>query len=190
MPTRSRAARALVEQHGEALADAVDRALRDGEPVAGPLGCAARDGRPAVRAAADREPTGARASAGDVYVRRHAKLMLDAIARDGRLPTSQPSQCRSGASAALTLVALGGEVVVDYALRLQREHPAHGLGGRLRQRRVRVRAVAARARRRRLRGGRRHALLRPPGAVRRDGRGANHAPPLGAADRDEEHVAT
>ena len=60
-------------------------------------------------------------------MRRHAALMKAAIARDGRLPTAQPDpvQVRSAGCAAsgLTLVALGGEVVVDYAFRLAREYP-------------------------------------------------------------------
>ena len=50
--------------------------------------------------------------------------MDDIRARDGTLPTSQkmPLQVwRFGTD--LTLVALGGEVVVDYALRLRRDHP-------------------------------------------------------------------
>ena len=79
-------------------------------------------------------------------MRRHAALMLESLARDGRLPAAQPEPMqvwRFGRD--LTLVALGGEVVVDYALRLARDYPAAALGGRLQQRRLRLRALAPRA---------------------------------------------
>ena len=60
----------------------------------------------------------------EVYLRRHAALMDAEIARRGRLPTAQraPVQVWTFGSG-LTFVALGGEVVVDYALRLAREYP-------------------------------------------------------------------
>jgi neutral ceramidase len=69
-------------------------------------------------------------------LQRHATVMKALIDRDGRLPAAQRdpvqvwrfgpptlaagSQASSGATG-FTLVALGGEVVVDYALRLARE---------------------------------------------------------------------
>ena len=60
----------------------------------------------------------------EVYVKRHAALMQAAMARDGQLPTAQPDPVQVWLFGSdLTLVALGGEVVVDYALRLRREHP-------------------------------------------------------------------
>ena len=71
---------------------------------------------------------GTRRRAEDQYVRRHAELMIEALDRDGRLPAVQaePVQVwRFGRD--LTLVALGGEVVVDYALRLKRDHPGERL---------------------------------------------------------------
>jgi hypothetical protein len=113
----------LVERHGMALADAVDAARRSLVPVSGPL-------RPAYGVvdlpfapAPERREWEVRLDDADVYVRRHARLMLDALDRDDRLPAVQaePVQVwRFGAS--LTLVALGGEVVVDYALRLKRDY--------------------------------------------------------------------
>lgn len=58
----------------------------------------------------------------DIYVRKHAEDMLQIIAQKGRLPSTYPYslevwQVGSG----LTLVALAGEVVVDYDLRLKKE---------------------------------------------------------------------
>ncbi len=60
----------------------------------------------------------------DKYVASHARRMLDRIEKEGKLPESYacPVQTiRFGDS--LTFIALGGEVVVDYALRLKRELP-------------------------------------------------------------------
>jgi hypothetical protein len=50
--------------------------------------------------------------------------MAGAVARDGHLPASQAAPVQVWTFGPdLTLVALGGEVVVDYALRLARELP-------------------------------------------------------------------
>jgi len=54
--------------------------------------------------------------------------MLDRLDRDGRLQDVQPDPVqlwRLGAG--LTLVAMGGEVVVDYALRLARDYAGQRL---------------------------------------------------------------
>ncbi len=74
----------------------------------------------------DREGWTARLKDSDIYVRRHARLMLETIDRDGRLPAAQPDPIQVWAfgqerGQGLTLIALGGEVVVDYAQRLKRE---------------------------------------------------------------------
>jgi hypothetical protein len=58
----------------------------------------------------------------NVFVRRHAARQLAILEKGEKLPTSYPCPVqvwRIGDG--LTLVALGGEVVVDYALRLKRE---------------------------------------------------------------------
>jgi neutral ceramidase len=114
----------LVQAHGTALADAVDRALTATGPV-----------RHAPRAAYDtvalpfagddvRERWQKALDVEDVYLRRHAALMAAAVARQGRLPASQADPIQVWTFGPdLTLVALGGEVVVDYALRLARELP-------------------------------------------------------------------
>ncbi len=114
----------LVQAHGTALADAVDRALPAATPVAGALRTSyGTVDLPFITGAA-REQWRSRLKINDVYLRRYAAVMDAIVARDGRLPASQPDpvqvwQFGSG----LTLVALGGEVVVDYALRLAREYP-------------------------------------------------------------------
>jgi hypothetical protein len=60
----------------------------------------------------------------DVYVRRHARLMLDTLADHGRLPAAQPAPVQVWRfGGAFALVAIGGEVVVDYAVRLKKDNP-------------------------------------------------------------------
>ncbi len=114
----------LVEAHGTALADAVDRAV----VAAGSIDPSMRTAYGTVdlpfAAGAARERWRSGLTIEDVYLQRHAAIMKAAIARDGRLPAVQrdPVQVwRLGPD--LTFVALGGEVVVDYALRLAREYP-------------------------------------------------------------------
>jgi neutral ceramidase len=114
----------LVERHGLALADAVDRALGSAAPVGGSLRLARGVVDLPFAPPPDRAELERRLADDDVYVRRHARLMLDVLADKGRLPTVQPVPVhvwRFGSS--FTLVAIGGEVVVDYALRLKRDHP-------------------------------------------------------------------
>jgi hypothetical protein len=116
-----------VNRYGAALADAVDEAPR-GEVVDGSLRAAYCVVDLPYAPAPDREGWRARLEDPDPYVRRHAKLMLDLLDRDGRLPLSQPDPVQVWRlGAALTLVAMGGEVVVDYALRLARDHPGERL---------------------------------------------------------------
>jgi neutral ceramidase len=118
----------LVQAHGAALADAVDRALPTATPVAPALRTAyGTVDLPFVDASA-RERWRQQLDIDQVYLRRHAALMEAAVQRDGHLPTTQrdPIQVwRLGSD--LTLIALGGEVVVDYALRLAREYPGRNL---------------------------------------------------------------
>jgi neutral ceramidase len=114
----------LVNQHGVALADAVDRVLPSLVPVNGDLRAAyATVDLPfAPLPAAD--TWGDKLQSADPFIRRHAAMMLEIIRRNGALPATQsePVQIwRFGRD--LTLVALGGEVVVDYALWLKRRYP-------------------------------------------------------------------
>jgi len=118
----------LVERHGGELADAVERTLPSLATVSGPLRAAYAVVDLPFAPPPGRAEWQARRQASDQYVRRHAELMLEALDRDGRLPAVQaePVQVwRFGRD--LTLVALGGEAVVDYALRLKRDHPSERL---------------------------------------------------------------
>src|SRR5262249_9382194 len=58
------------------------------------------------------------------FVSRHARRQIELLERDGKLPASYPGPVQVWQlGKQLTLVALGGEVVVDYALRIKREIP-------------------------------------------------------------------
>ena len=130
----------LVEAHGAALADAVERALQ----VVTPIGPALRTAYSTIdlpfAGNAARERWMSQLDVEEVYRKRYAALMKAVVARDGRLPRAQPDPIQvwhfgppgpsqnpgardRPAESGVTLVALGGEVVVDYALRLTREYP-------------------------------------------------------------------
>ncbi len=113
----------LAEQHGLALAAAVDEVLR--RPMAhveGRLAAVFDTVALPFAPPPSKEELEARLQEKDVARQRHARRMLDTLSRQGKLPTEYPypiQVARFGDS--LTLVALGGEVVVDYSIRLKRE---------------------------------------------------------------------
>jgi hypothetical protein len=115
----------LVERHGADLARAVDRALTDASPM--PASLTTRFGvvdLPFVQGP-DRAAWRERLTIDDVYLQRYARKMDALTAERGHLPAVQPDPVqvwRIGND--LALIALGGEVVVDYALRLRREYPS------------------------------------------------------------------
>ncbi len=119
---------ALVQAHGTALADAVDRALPAATSVAATLRTNyGTVDLPFVDGAA-REQWRAGLKIDDVYLRRYDAAMNAIRARDGRLPAAQPDPVQVWTfGSGLTFVGLGGEVVVDYALRLAREFPERRL---------------------------------------------------------------
>lgn len=113
----------LVEQHGRALADAVDRALALSRRIGGDTLRAAFT-NVTLEYAPPPAPEAWRTRLEDQnpYVRRHARLMLDAIARDGRVQAVEQAPLHVLRIGELTLIAMGGEVVVDYALAIKRAH--------------------------------------------------------------------
>ena len=123
---------AYVEQHGSELAAAVERILAgELKPVHPPIRTAHEvaqlDFAPHTREQFEKEAAGAGQPKPDKFRQRRANLMLAAY--DKGQPVRQlPFQVqalRFGAD--LTLLALSGEVVVDYALRAKREFPAENL---------------------------------------------------------------
>lgn len=123
----------LVQAHGAALADAVDRALTSAAPVAASLRTSYGTVDLPFAGSDARERWKQQLKVDPVYLQRYDALM----ARQGPLPTKQPEPVqvwRLGPALSehagdareskgnLTMVALGGEVVVDYALRLAGEY--------------------------------------------------------------------
>ena len=118
----------LAQHHGEELAQAVENILaRPLVSLGGPIRTAFQTTELpfARRTRADFE---AEAQDKDIYHQRRAKLMLAALDRGTISPSVKgyPVQAiRFGSG--LTILTLGGEVVVDYALRAKREYAATSL---------------------------------------------------------------
>jgi hypothetical protein len=116
-----------VERHGRELADAVNRALQGPlAPLRPPLRCAhqlvALEFAPHTREAFEEE-----ARSGNVFRQRRARLMLEAYDRGRPVRhLAYPVQALT-LGGDFTLLALGGEVVIDYARRAAREFPRPGL---------------------------------------------------------------
>ncbi len=113
----------LARQHGEELAQAVEKAAEGSlRPVAGPLKTAfkvfpVRFAGPPTRADYEQQ-----LKSDDIYVRKHAEDMLKMIDQEGHVPSSYPYSLevwQFGRS--LTMIGLAGEVTVDYDLRLKKE---------------------------------------------------------------------
>jgi hypothetical protein len=114
----------LVQAHGRELAGSVERVLGSASGVSAALRTAYRTVELPFVDGEARERWRKQLGIEPVYLNRHAAIMDQTIAREGRLPAGQraPVQVwRLGDS--LVLAALGGEVVVDYALRIARENP-------------------------------------------------------------------
>ena len=112
----------LAERHGRELADAVDRALAGASEIAGPLRTAFTTVSLDYAPAPDAEGWRRKLTDPNVYVQRHAQMMLDVIARDGRTVAAEPAPLHVLRLGPLSLAALSGEVVVDYALAIKRKH--------------------------------------------------------------------
>jgi len=72
----------------------------------------------------DMEKIRQQAASNDKYAKRHAEMVLGELARNGRVDSTYPywvQVVRFGDD--LTMIALAGEVVVDYSLRLKAELP-------------------------------------------------------------------
>jgi hypothetical protein len=112
-------------QHGLEIAGAVSQALTARQtPIGGRLRAAFDRVELPLAAAPSREFFEKRAHDSNEFVARHARRQLEILQRDGKLPGSYAGPVQVWLlGKELTLVALGGEVVVDYALRIKREIP-------------------------------------------------------------------
>jgi Neutral/alkaline non-lysosomal ceramidase, N-terminal len=117
-----RSKRELAEQHGETLAKSVEQASSGSiKPVSG----AVKSVIGVVMIPFDGPPTKeefqSRLTDRNVFKRRHAERMIARYERDGKLISEYPYTIQILKIGDLTLVALAGEVVTDYAMRLKRE---------------------------------------------------------------------
>jgi hypothetical protein len=119
----------LAQQHGEELAAAVEQGLAGKlQPVYGPMKTAYEEFPVFFATPPGREELQAQLQSQDVYHRNWAEAMLKILERDGRLPSEYPYPLEVWQFGNdLTFVALAGEVVVDYDLRLKQELGAEGL---------------------------------------------------------------
>ncbi len=116
--------------HGRTLAMAVEAALQvvPKEPVPSAL----RRAYERVPLAFATPPTKAaleeRAKSANTYEAAHARRLLAILEHEGRLPESYPYPVQViHFGDGITLVTLGGEVVVDYSLRLKQELKGRGM---------------------------------------------------------------
>jgi neutral ceramidase len=113
----------LCREHGHTLANAVEAALQGvAKPVRGPLRTALEEVTLDFAEPPSRETLEQQTKSDNKYERLHAEFLLQQLQQEGKIPStySYPVQAiRFGDD--LMMVALAGEVVVDYSLRLKRE---------------------------------------------------------------------
>ena len=112
-------------QHGRALANGVETALEcRARPVEGPIQAALETVTLEFAEPPGRDQLEEQTKSKDKYDRRHAEVLLKELEQTGKIRTTYPylvQVVRFGDD--LTMVALAGEVVVDYSLRLKSELP-------------------------------------------------------------------
>lgn len=114
----------FAQRHGRALAMAVEAALSVAKPrpVSGPIRAALERIDLAYGPVPTRDELQAEAKSTDKYTASHGRRLLAKLDADGSLPVSYPYPVQvAHFGGDLVLAALGGEVVVDYSLRLKRE---------------------------------------------------------------------
>jgi hypothetical protein len=114
----------LAQGYGQIIAAAVEDVLgHPMRPVRGPAGATlARVDLP-LEPPPSRAELESRLSSTDVYKQRHARLMLQVLDRDGKLPDRYPYPIEVWQFGKdLTFIVLGGEVVADYALRFKHQY--------------------------------------------------------------------
>jgi hypothetical protein len=113
----------LPRRHGEMMATAVGQVLRrQMRPLAGPLTAAFDYVDIPFATPPTREELQQRLATETGMRARHARLLLGIIDREGKLYDRYPYPVQAWQfGTGLTLIALGGEVVVDYSLRFKSE---------------------------------------------------------------------
>jgi neutral ceramidase len=113
----------LARKYGKMLADAVEGALSNGlRPVQGKLTAEYAEIDLPWADLPSREELEATTTSKNPYEASRAKLLLERLRRNGELSPTYPFPIQTWRlGKGPTLIALGGEVVVDYALRLKAE---------------------------------------------------------------------
>ncbi len=112
-----------VERHGRAMSTSIEAALKTPATLlSGPVKAAISWPEIAYQKPPSKEALEEKSKSKDPYDARHAEFLLSVLKSTGGLPKSYPvpvQVVRFGDS--LSLAAIGGEVVVDYAIRLKKE---------------------------------------------------------------------
>ena len=113
----------LARLHGLQLAGTIAEVIRlDRTPVNGPLKCSYKIADLPYAKIPSESEFRERLNSENPHIRRHAKYFLGILERREEIPTTYPYPIQVWQFGKnLTIIALGGEVVVDYALRLKRE---------------------------------------------------------------------
>jgi hypothetical protein len=114
----------LPRRHGETMATAVGQVLRrQMRPVSGPLRTAFDYAAIPFQTPPTRDALEQRLKSDSGMRARHARLLLGILEREGKIDDHYPYPVQVWQfGTALTLIALGGEPVVDYALRFKGEY--------------------------------------------------------------------
>lgn len=116
---------ALAQQHGRALANGVETALlSQASPIRGPIQSALETVTLDFAEPPSRQQLKQQAQSTNKYERWHAEVLLKELEQTGRICTTYPylvQVVQFGSD--LTMIALAGEVVVDYSLRFKAELP-------------------------------------------------------------------
>ncbi|MCB1229117.1 MAG: hypothetical protein KDN19_02560 [Verrucomicrobiae bacterium] len=111
------------ERHGRNMATSIEAALETpSKPMAGPIRSALKWPEIPYQQPPTRAELEEKAKSKDRYDARHGQFLLDVLDTAGGFPKSYPvpvQVVKFGND--LTLAAIGGEVVVDYSLRLKKE---------------------------------------------------------------------
>jgi len=111
------------QHHGRALANAVEAALLwQARPIRGPVRALLETVTLDFAEPPSRRQLQQQAESDDKYERRHAQVLLEELEQTGKIRTTYPylvQVVQFGND--MTMVALAGEVVVDYPLRLKAE---------------------------------------------------------------------
>ena len=115
----------LAKQHGRALANGVETALlSQASPVRGPIQSALETVTLDFAQPPSRQQLEQQAQSTNKYERWHAGVLLKELEQNGKIRTTYPylvQVVQFGGD--LTMIALAGEVVVDYSLRFKAELP-------------------------------------------------------------------